>query len=132
MSIDAAAAFEAGVTQYFADFGHRIAREIAHQAWLLISVSKFLNPQLVVAELDVPNRDLSPFGDITLSRGALGFDFAITRSEIDLRTWKTRTPGWNSGVSTTPQTLERLREVDVLAEFKIAESTSTTSTALAA
>ncbi|MEK6236687.1 MAG: hypothetical protein N2C14_18420, partial [Planctomycetales bacterium] len=61
---------------------------------------------------------------------ALAFDFAVTRSEIDLRTWKTRTPGWKTGEPTVPQTLETLRNVAVLAEFKIAESSSTNTAAL--
>ena len=131
MSIDnSAAVFESGVAQYFKEFSHRLARETTHQAWLLTSVSKLIDPQLVVAELNVPNRDLSPFAEIEPSRGAISFDFAITRSEIDLRTWKARTPGWNAGETTAPQTLETLREVAVLAEFKIAESSSTKTSAL--
>lgn len=132
MKRDASAAFATGVRRYFADFGHRTAREIAHQTWLLISVSRYVDPQLIVSELDVPNRDLRPFGNIRSSNGALGFDFAITRSEIDLRPWKARTPGWHTGAPTTCQTLERLREVSVLAEMKIAGSTSTTTAALEA
>jgi len=125
-------AFESGVAQYFIDFNHRLARETAHQAWLYASVAKLIDPQFLVAELNVPNQDISPFANITASRGGSGFDFAVTRSEIDLRTWKSRTPGWNSGIPTTPQTLETLQEVVVLAEFKIAESTSTNNSALIA
>ena len=131
MNIDnSAAQFEFGVAQYFKDFSHRLARETTHQSWLLTSVSKLIDPQLVVAELNVPNKDLSPFAKIDPSSGAIAFDFAITRSEIDLRTWKARTPGWKAGETTAPQTLETLREVAVLAEFKIAESSSTNTSAL--
>jgi hypothetical protein len=129
-SDNTASAFESGVAQYFKEFSHRRARETAHQAWLYTSVAKLIDPQLVVAELNVPNRDLSPFANIEPSRGAIGFDFAVTRSEIDLRTWKTRTPGWDEGVPTYPQTLETLQEVEILAEFKIADSTSTSTSTL--
>ena len=117
--------FEIGVADYFRKFGHREAREKAHQAWLLISVAKHIDPQLVVAELPLPNPDLNPFGALRPSGGGVSFDFAITRSEIDVRTWKTRTPGWNRGLSTVPQTLETPNEVSVLAELKISKSTST-------
>ena len=58
MSIDNyATPSESGIAHYFEEFGHRLARETTHQAWLLISVSKFINPQLVVAELNVPLED---------------------------------------------------------------------------
>ena len=53
------ASFEKGVAAYFRDFGHRQAREVPHQAWLLISVAQFISPQLVVAELQLPNQDLA-------------------------------------------------------------------------
>jgi hypothetical protein len=125
-----ASAFESGVAKYFKEFTHRLARETAHQAWIYTSVANFIDPQLVVAELNVPNQDVSPFANVKPSRGAIGFDFAVTRSEIDLRTWKARTPGWNEGVPTYAQTLETLQEVEVLAEFKIAASTSTNTSAL--
>jgi len=124
------ALFESGVAEYFKDFGHRQARETAHQAWLLISVAKYIQPQFVIAELPLPNHDISPFGDIKATRGGLSFDFAIARSEIDLRTWRARTPGWNTGTSTIPQTLQTLNEIVVLAELKIAKSTSTNDRAL--
>ena len=131
MSADTtASAFESGVAQFFNEFSHRLARETAHQAWLYASVAKLIDPQLLVAELNVPNQDLNSFANIKPSRGALGFDFSVTQSEIDLRTWKSRTPGWNNGTPTTPQTLETLREVAILAEFKIADSTSTNNSAL--
>ena len=42
-----------------------------------------------------------------------------------MRTWKTRTPGWNRGVPTIDQTLETLESIAVIAEFKIAASTKT-------
>lgn len=122
--------FEAGVADYFAEFGHRQARETSHQTWLLISVAKYIQPQLVVAELALPNQDIGPFGDLKASRGGLSFDFAISRSEIDLRTWRTRTPGWKHGATTIPQTLQTLNEIVVLAELKIAKSTSTNDRAL--
>lgn len=117
-----ASLFESGVSRYFQEFGHRQAREIPHQAWLLISVSNVIDPQLLVAELTLPRMDLLPFADIGASKGAVNFDFAVSRSQIDLRTWRTRTPDWKSGASTHAQTLETLREVVVLAEFKVAES----------
>jgi len=128
---DYAALFELGVADYFTAFGHRFARERPHQAWLLNCVSRRIDPQLVVAELTVPNQDLSRFAAIEgSSEGGANFDFAITWSEIDLRTWKTRTPGWKSGESTVPNTLDTLRDVAVLAEFKVSESTSTNVSAL--
>ncbi len=122
--------FESGVASYFRDFGHRLAREVPHQAWVMISLAQFISPQLVVAELQLPNQDLAPIGELPESQGALNYDFAVARSEIDMRTWKSRTPGWNRGTPTLPQTLETLAEVAVIAEFKIASSTSTTTDAL--
>lgn len=127
---DAAAAFERGVADYFAEFGHRQARELPHQTWLLISVARYISPQLIVAELQLPNRDLAELAGLRSSAGALNFDFAITRAEIDLRTWKRRTPDWMRGASTVAQSLENLREVAVLAEFKIADSSSTSTESL--
>ena len=125
MADDIPALFESGIDHYFRKFGHRESREVPHQAWLMGSVSQFISPQLVVAELQLPNRDLAPHIDIPVTEGAFNFDFAVTRSEIDMRTWKTRTPGWNNGISSVQQTLETLAEVDVIAEFKIAKSKST-------
>ena len=122
--------FERGVADYFRDFGYRKAREAPHQAWLLISLSKYISPKLVIGELQVPNQDLRPFVELKDTGGAVNFDFGISRSEIDLRTWKSRTPGWNQGVSTVPQTLSTLNEIQVLAELKLAASTSTTRKAL--
>ena len=122
--------FERGVDDYFRDFGHRKAREAPHQAWLLISVSKYISPKLVIGELQVPNQDLRPFVELKDTEGAVNFDFAISRSEIDLRTWKSQTPGWKQGVSTVPRTLSTLNEIQVLAELKLAASTSTTRKAL--
>lgn len=127
----APAMFESGVADYFRTFGHRQARERCHQAWLLYSVAKYIPPQLVVAELTLPNQDVSRFGGLAATSGAMNFDFAVTRSEIDLRTWKTRTAGWKTGTATIPKTLETLKEVVVLAELKIAESTSTNHHSLA-
>ncbi len=120
-----AASFEKGVDCYFKDFGHRLAREAPHQAWLLMSVAKFISPQLIVAELQTPQQDLAHLVNLAGTRGAYNYDFAITRSEIDLRTWKYRTPGWKSGVSSLPQTLETLSQLAVVAEFKVAASSST-------
>lgn len=117
--------FEKGVYGYFAQFGHRQAREITQQAWLTVCLAKYISPQLVIAEFNLPVRDLAPESGLAESNGAISFDFAIARSEIDCRTWKTRTPGWGKGVSTTPQTLESLKEISVLAEMKIADSTAT-------
>ena len=122
--------FERGVNDYLLDFGHRKSREAPHQAWLLISVSKYSAPKLVIGELQVPNQDLRPFVELKDTEGAVNFDFAISRSQIDLRTWKSRTPGWKNGVSTVPQTLSTLNEIQILAELKLAESTSTTRKAL--
>lgn len=122
--------FERGVDDYFRDFGHRKAREAPHQAWLLISVSKYISSKLVIGELQVPNQDLRPFVELKDTDGAVNFDFGISRSEIDLRTWKSRTPGWKDGVSTVPQTFRTLNEIQVLAELKLAASTSTTRKAL--
>jgi hypothetical protein len=96
--VDYAALFESGVADCFKAFGHRRARERPHRAWLLNCASRRIDPQLVVAELTVPNRDLSRFAAIRGSlEGGVNFDFAVTRSEIDLRAWKTRTPGWKTG-----------------------------------
>lgn len=120
-------AFESGVANYFEQFGHRQAREVVHQSWLLSSVARHIDPQLVVGELMFPNRDLTPFAQLELTDGAIRFDFAITNTEIDLRHWKVRTPGSTRGVATTPQTLETLKEAAVLAEFKIASSSSTST-----
>ncbi|QDU96486.1 hypothetical protein [Lignipirellula cremea] len=131
MSQTPAELFECGVRDYFRDFGHRQAREAPHQTWLTICVSKYINPQLIVAELQAPCHDVGVFGGMDPSKGALNFDFAITRAEMDLRTWKTRTPGWRSGVSTCMQTLTTLNNVAVLAELKIAKSTSTKTASLA-
>ena len=122
--------FKSGVSDYFRDFGHRLAREPVHQAWLLMSVSKYISPQLLVSELQVPNQDLRPFGQLRDTLGAVNFDFAVTRKEIDLRTWKSQTPGWNHGNSTFTKTLLTLTQTEVLAELKIAGSTSTTSRSL--
>ncbi|MFN3168151.1 MAG: hypothetical protein ACE37H_13905 [Phycisphaeraceae bacterium] len=119
--------FELGVKNYFKNFGHRLAREITHQGWLAHCLSQVIDPQLVVSELNAPNRDLSPFANIKSTGGAVSFDFAITRSQIDLRTWKSRTPGWNRGELTTPHTLETLSQVAVLAELKVMDSSSTTT-----
>ena len=120
------ALFESGVAQYFRNFGHRQSREVPHQAWLLMSVSQYIPPPLVVAELQLPSKDLAHLGGLERSKdGALNFDFAVARKEIDMRTWKTRTPGWNRGVSTIDQTLETLESITVIAEFKIAASTKT-------
>lgn len=130
MGVEVPALFECGVSDYFRDFGHRLARESPHQAWLLVSVSRLIPAQLLVAELQVPNQDLRPFGELRDSNGAVNFDFAVTRSEIDLRTWKSRTIGWNRGTPTFPTTLETLKQTEVLAEFKLAGSTSTTRRAL--
>ena len=127
---DIANSFEVGVTDYFRDFGHRLAREPVHQAWLLMSVSNYISPSLLVAELQVPNQDLRPFGELKDTLGAVNFDFAVTRSEIDLRTWKSQTPGWNRDNPTFAQTLQTLSQTDVLAEMKIAGSTSTTPQSL--
>ncbi len=122
--------FEAGIAEYFQQFGHRRAREVPHQSWLLMTMAKLIDPQLVIAELTLPRQDLSPFGEISVTKGAINFDFAVSRSEIDLRTWKSRTPGWGSGTPTSPRTLETLKEVDVLAEFKITESSYTSGRSL--
>jgi hypothetical protein len=130
MADNLAALFEAGVAYYFREFGHREAREVPHQAWLMISIAQFISPQLIVAELQLPNQDLASLGELPESLGALNFDFAVTRSELDMRTWKSRTPGWNRGVPSLPQTLQTLAEVAVIAEFKIAKSTSTTTNSL--
>ena len=100
--------FEAGVADYFCHFGHRQARESPHQAWLLMSVAKHVSPNLIVAELQVANQDLRPFGKLRDTNGAVNFDFAITRSEVDLRTWKSQTTGWNRDTSTAPKTLSTL------------------------
>jgi hypothetical protein len=130
MSDDLPTLFESGVAYYFREFGHRRSREVPHQTWLMMSVARFISPQLIVAELQLPNQDLASLGELPASLGALNFDFAVTRSEIDMRTWKSRTPGWNRGVPTLPQTLQTLAEVAVIAEFKIAKSTSTTTESL--
>lgn len=127
---DFPAEFESGVAKYFEQFSHRRAREVVHQSWLLGTIARLVDPQLVVGELIFPNRDLSPFAEVKLTDGAIRFDFAITDTEIDLRHWKLRTPGWNRGMSTTPQTLNTLKEVAVLAEFKIADSSSTSTSKL--
>ena len=130
MPSDIPTLFESGVADYFRDFGHRLAREPVHQAWLLMSVSKYIAPQLLVGELQVPNQDLRPFGKLKDTRGAVNFDFAVTRSEIDLRTWKSQTPGWNRDKPTFEKTLQTLTATDVLAEMKIAGSTSTSNRSL--
>ncbi len=130
MNKDLPSLFESGVADYFKEFRHRRSREVPHQSWLMTSVSRFIDPQLVVAELQLPNQDLAAFGGIKPTLGALNFDFAVTRSEIDMRTWKSRTPGWNRGVPTLPQTLQTLGEVAVLAEFKVAQSTSSKTQSL--
>lgn len=122
--------FEQGVRDYFAEFGHRQAREITQQAWLAVCLAKYISPQLVIAEFNLPVSDLAPESGLAESNGAISFDFAIARSEIDCRTWKIRTPGWGKGVATTPQTLESLKEITVLAEMKIADSTATGSRSL--
>lgn len=125
-----ASLFEKGVKEYFRDFGHRQARESPHQAWLLISVAKHIPAQFIVAELQVPNQDLSEFVRLKNTNGAVNFDFAVSRSEIDLRTWKSQTDGWKNGAKTVPQTRKTLESIEILAEFKIAGSTSTTRSAL--
>jgi len=128
--MDYASLFESGVSDYFRDFGHRKAREAPHQSWLLMSVAKHVSPKMLIGELQVPNHDLRPFVELKDTDGAVNFDFAISRSEIDLRTWKSQTPGWKQGVSTVANTKRTLDEIMVLAEFKIAQSTSTTRKAL--
>ena len=124
------ALFKTGVKDYFADFGHRLAREPVHQAWLLMSVCKYISPKLLVGELQVPNQDLRPFGKLKDTLGAVNFDFAVTRSEIDLRTWKSQSPGWNRDTPTFEKTLQTLTQTDVLAEMKIAGSKSTSNRSL--
>ena len=119
--------FELGVADYFRNFGHRDARESPHQAWLLMSVAKYISPQLLVAELQVANQDLRPFGKLKDTSGSVNFDFAVTRSEINLRSWKSQTKGWKQGNPTNSQTLATLQQTDVLAELKIANSSSSTA-----
>jgi hypothetical protein len=127
---DLPAAFESGVSDYFDRFSHRLAREVVHQSWLLGSAARLIDPQLVVAELMFPNHDLSPFAQLKPSRGAIRFDFAVTNTQIDLRHWKVRTPDWIRGVATAPQTLEALQQAALLAEFKLASSSSTSTSKL--
>lgn len=121
--LDYAALFEAGVSDYFRNFGHRQARERPHQAWLLMSVAKHIPPPHVIAELQVSRRDLRPFADLEDKDSAVNFDFAISRSEIDLRQWRTQLKGSRSDRVNKPQTQKTLEEIAVLAELKMGDST---------
>ena len=59
-----------------------------------MSVAQYISPQLVVAELLLPNRDLASLAELAGSNdGALNLDVVVAQKEIDMRTWKTRTPG---------------------------------------
>jgi len=120
LSSDHTSLFESGVSDYFRDFQHRKARERVHQAWLLMSVARYIQPRFVVAELQVSRKVLRPFADLGENDSAVNFDFAVSRSEIDLRQWMTKS---KEVPNTATQTLRTLGEVSVLAELKIGDST---------
>lgn len=120
----AAECLEAGVNEFFQQFGHRCAREISMQPWLVISLARHFKPSLVVAELNVRARDIAFESGTERRDGAASFDIAITQSEIDLRLWKSRTPGWKHGNCSKDQTYETLSDVLVLAEFKVVGSST--------
>ena len=86
--------FERGVADYFRDFGYRKAREAPHQAWLLISLSKYISPKLVIGELQVPNQDLRPFVELKDTGGAVNFDFGISQDSICPSSRRKNFPMW--------------------------------------
>ena len=117
--------FETGVSDYFRDFGHRSARERPNQAWLLMSVARHIPARNLVAELQVSRRDLRPFAELGDKNSAVNFDFAVSRSEINLRQWKTQSNDQKGEIETVTQTQKTLQEIAVLAELKMGDSAKT-------
>ena len=126
MNIDGeiASAFERGVQDYFSECHRCRAHEKPHQLWLGTILARHISMFRILAEYDLPNKDISAGIGLKTTGGVVSYDLCIARQDrIDARKFWTRSGHRRDGdEDTTVATLHSLEQISIIAELKTATS----------